>query len=84
MAQEKQGFGAPLLALERCFSLSAPVCPSLSTHPGLKKTPGQNELGASGLLLHFACQLRVAQTENFWVKVNLCQPGQILTNSLNA
>lgn len=68
MAQEKQGFGAPLLALERRFSLPAPLCPSLPARPGLKKTPGQNELGASGLLLHLACQLRIAQAENFWRK----------------
>lgn len=56
-AQEKQGFGAPLLALERCFSLPAPLCPSLPAYPGLKKTPGQNKLAASGLLLHLASGL---------------------------
>lgn len=75
-AQEKQGFGSPLLAHERCFSLPAPVRPSLSTHSGLEKTPGQNELGASGLLPCFACPLGVTLAKILWVKVNPCQPGK--------
>lgn len=58
VAQEKQGFRAPLLALEKCFSLPTPVCSSLSAHMGLKKMPEQNEPGASELLLCFACQFQ--------------------------